>query len=132
MSWLTCHGEGTVRSFMWYDIIYDIITILWYWVWYHMWSLWCLVVSRTASSYSRPTPTIRIQWNRSTSRPILTWRGTAWYGMRAFNSSSTAPCVRQASRRLCTYHSNHNTHHSLYHISYHRQFHGLWYHMFRL
>ena len=31
-----------------------------------------LVVSRTASSYSRLTPTIRILWNHSTSKPILT------------------------------------------------------------
>jgi hypothetical protein len=53
-------------------------------------------------SLLRPTPTIRIRWNSSTSRPISTLRGTAWCGMRALNSSSTAPCVRQASRRLCT------------------------------
>ena len=36
--------------------------------------------------------------NLSTSRPILTCRGTAWCGMRALNSSSTAPCVWQAPR----------------------------------
>ncbi len=60
--------------------MHDIIPILWYCVWYHM----CfLVVSRTALSYSRPTPTIRIQCNRLTSRPISTWPGTAWCGMRA-------------------------------------------------
>jgi hypothetical protein len=48
--------------------------------------------------YWHPTPTIQTRWNHSTSRLILTCRGTAWCGMCVLNFSSTVPCVPQAPK----------------------------------
>ncbi len=59
---------------------------------------------RTVWCFWRPTPTIRIRWNHSTSRPILTCGGTVWCDMRVLNFSSTVPCVPQAPRGPGTVH----------------------------
>ena len=49
-----------------------------------------------------PYPNNPNQVETSTSRPILTCRGTAQCGIRVLDSSSTVPCVPQAPRSPCT------------------------------
>ncbi len=62
--------------------------------------MWFLVVSSTTWSYSRPTPTIRIQCNRSMSRPILTWLGTDWCGMQLVFNCTLCPAGAKGSRSV--------------------------------
>jgi hypothetical protein len=95
----TTSWERSVRSVIWYEIIWYLMSLCYYDIYIILYMIsWCeqdcMPLRASAWWYSRPTPPIWSWWNRSTSRPISTCRGTAWRGI-FFNCTF---CVRQALR----------------------------------